>query len=199
METAEKKKFIDSVVEALRKAAIEMEELQVQAALGKAEARDSYEAAKKKFNSFLHESKGKMKKGMEKADDVHTKLDELRVQLNLGKAETKEAFQAQKKKLLLALHELKVKIKSNEQFKRVYAHLLIEMEAFQVLLEILEDKFDSGSAYAKSSFENGKKQFDVFIDNLKERYQKKDPSQWEHFSGELSEAFTHFKKAFSKP
>ncbi|MBT8256254.1 MAG: hypothetical protein KJO23_06920 [Bacteroidia bacterium] len=199
METAEKKKFIDSVVEALRNAAIEMEELQVQAALGKAEARDSYEKAKKKFNLFLHESKAKIKTGKEKVSDIHTKMDELRVQLNLGKAETKEAFEEQKKKLLLALHELKVKIKTNERLKRIYAILLIEVEAFMVLLEILDEKFESGAEAAKESFEKGKKRFNEFIESLKAKYGKKEPTQWEHFSGELSEAFTHFKQAFSKP
>lgn len=199
METAEKRKFIDSVVEALRKAAIEMEELQLQAALGKAEARDSYEQAKKKFNLFLHESKAKIKTGKEKVSDIHTKMDELRVQLNLGKAETIDAFRAQKKKLLIALHELKVKIKTNEDLRRIYAILLIEIEAFQVLLEILEDKFESGADIAKDSFEKGKQRFNTFIDDLKTKYGKKEPSKWEHLSGELSEAFTHFKQAFSKP
>ena len=199
MKTAEKTKFMDSVVAALRKAAIEMEELQLQTALGKAEARDGYEKAKKKFNLFLHESEAKIKKGKEKASDIHTKMDELRIQLNLGKAETIDSFRAQKKNLLLALHELKVKIKTNEKFKRIYAYLLIEIEAFSILLEILEDKFDSGSKSAKDAFEKGKKQFDLFIDDLKAKYGKKEPSKWEHFSGELSEAFTHFKQAFSKP
>ena len=199
MKTVEKRKFMDSVVEALRKAAIEMEELQLQTALGKAEARDSYEKAKKKFNLFLHESDAKIKKGKKKASDIHTKVDELRLQLNLGKVETIEAFRIQKKKLLLTLHELKVKIKTNEKFKRVYAYLLIEIEAFSILLEILEDKFESGSKSAKGAFEKGKKQFDEFIDDLKAKYGKKKPSKWEHFSGELSEAFTHLKQALSKP
>lgn len=199
METIEKKKFIDTVVEALRKSAIEMEEFQLQAALGKAEARDSYEKAKKKFNLFLHESRAKIKTGKEKVDDIHTKLDELRVQLNLGKADTIESFRAQKKKLLLALHELKVKIKTNESLKRIYAYLLIEIEAFNILLEILDDKFESGSKAAKASFEKGKNEFNRVIDNLKAKYRKKEPTKWEHFSGELSEAFTHFKHAFSKP
>ncbi|NNM22339.1 MAG: hypothetical protein HKO54_02200 [Flavobacteriaceae bacterium] len=199
METAEKRKFIDSVVKALRKAAIEMEELQLQTALGKSEAKDSYETAKKRFNLFLHESKAKIKTGKEKVNDLHTKMDELRVQLNLGKAENIEAFRAQKKKLKLALHELKVKIKTNEKFKRIYAYLLIEIETFNILLEIMEDEFEPGSKWAKESFEQGKEKFNTFIEDLKAKYGKKEPTKWEHFSGELSEAFTHFKHAFSKP
>lgn len=199
METTEKKQFIDTVVESLRKAAIEMEEFQVQAALGKAEARDSYEQAKKKLNLFLHDSKSKILAGKKKANEIHTKIDELRVQLNLGKAETMEAFQKQKKKLLLALHELEVTIKTNKTLKRVYAYLLIQIELFKVQLEFLEKKFDSGTESAKASFEKGKQEFDQFIENLKAKYSKEEPTKWDHFSGEVSEAFTHMKLAFNKP
>ena len=38
METTERIHYVDQVIEGLRKAAIELEELQVQATLGKAEA-----------------------------------------------------------------------------------------------------------------------------------------------------------------
>lgn len=50
----------DKIIAGLRKAADEMEELRVQIALGKLEARDLYEEKKKEFNRFLHEAKQKM-------------------------------------------------------------------------------------------------------------------------------------------
>ena len=68
--------FIDKIVEALRRAAIEMEELQVQATIGKAEAEDKYEEVKKKFNSFVHESKFRLKIGQEKASTAGRRLSE---------------------------------------------------------------------------------------------------------------------------
>lgn len=199
METLEKKKFIDTIAESLRKAAIEMEELQVQAALGKAEARDSYEVAKKKLNLFLHDSKSKIKSGKEKVHEIQAKIDELHVQLTLGKAETKEAFQIQKKKLLLALHDLEVTIKTNKDLKSIYAYLLIQIEMFKVQLEILEEKFDARSESAKDSFEKGKQEFNQFIEKMKAKYSKEELTKWEHFSEEVSEAFTHLKHAFVKP
>ena len=113
MKNTDNTHFMDKVVEALRKAAIEIEEFQVQAALGKAEAQDAYEGAKKHFNQFIHESKTKVREGKEQVNEINAKLDELRVQLALGKAETKEKFKEQKKLLLRSLHELEVKIKSN--------------------------------------------------------------------------------------
>jgi hypothetical protein len=199
MKENENSHLMDKVVEALRKAAVEMEEFQVKAALGKAEARDKYEETKKKFNLFVHESKSKVKSGKEKIDDLHTKLDELRVQLALGKAETLEVFRAQKKNLLSLLHQIEVKIKTNEKLRRSYAILLIEIEMFKVQLEILDEKFDEGKVEAKASFEKGKKEFEKFIDELKSRYARNDNKRWDHFQGEISEAFSHLKKAFKEP
>lgn len=199
METNENIRFTDKVVELLRNAAIELEELQLKAALGKAEAEDKYEEIKKKMNLFIHDSKSKIKAGKEKIDDIHTKFDELRVQLSLGKVETLEAFRAQKKKLLLAIHDLEVKIKTNETLNRAYAFVLIEIEKFKAQLEVLEDKFEKGKEGAKAAFEKGKDEFNQFVDKLKERFSKKEETKWEHFQSEVSTAFTHFKQAFKMP
>jgi hypothetical protein len=202
MKNKEDNQFIDKVIGALRKTAIELEEFRVQAALGKAEAQDKYEEIKKKFNLFIHESEHKVKGAKEKIDDLNTKFDELRVQLALGKAETKEVFQKQKKELLSTLHDIEVKIKTNETLNRMYALTLIEIEQFKIQLEILEQKFNKEKDEAKDTFEKGKKDFNAFIDKIKEKYGKKkeeEETKLGHFQNEISEAFHHFKKAFSKP
>jgi len=200
MEATENKKILDKVVDALRKAAIEIEEVQVQAALGKAEAMDKFEDVKQKFNTFVHDSKMKYDEGREKVDEVHAKIDELRVQLNLGKAETTEMFKEQKEKLLTALHELEVKIKTNETLNRIYSYVLIEIDMFKVQLEILENEYDERKESVKSSFEKGKNEFNQFIEDFKSKYSKKEEStQFEHFQSEVSEAFSHLKNAFKKP
>jgi len=199
METLENVHF-DKVVNALRTAAIELEELQVQAALGKAEASDKYEEIKKKFNMFIHESKFKYEVGREKMEELQTKFEELRVQLALGKAESIDAFKEQKKQLLGTIHEIEVKIKSNEKLNRVYAFMLLEFEKFKAQLELLEQRFDKGKDGATASFEKGKQDFNEFIEKMRTKYSnKKEETRWEHFQGEISEAFSHFKHAFSKP
>lgn len=198
MEKKEDTQFIDKVVKALRKAATEMEEFQVKADKGIVEAKDKYEEIKKKFNLFIEDSESKIIAGKEKIDDINTKFDELRVQLALGKAETIETFMEQKKQLLLTLHELEVKIKTNETLSRMYAFVLIEIEKFKVQLEVLEQKFDKRKEEAKISFEKGKQEFNQFIDRFKVKYsKKKEETKWEHFQSEISEAFTHFKLAFT--
>ena len=192
--------FVDNVIKALKKSATELEEFQVQAALGKAEAKENYEEVKKKFNQFIHDSEFKVKGLRENIDELHTKFDELRVQLALGKAETKDVFKKQKKQLLSTLHGIEVKIKTNDILQRMYAITLIEIEQFKIQLEMLEQKFNKkDKAEAKNTFEKGKKDFNSFINKLRGKYiEEKEESRFEHFQSEISEAFDHFKKAFSK-
>lgn len=200
MENNENSRLIDKVVDALRKAAIEMEEFQVKVALGKAEAEDKYEDIKKKFNSFIHDSKYKIKVGKEKVEDLHIKFDKLMVQLNLGKVETIEAFKAQKKEILKIIHEIEVEIKTNETLEKIYAFVLVEFEKFKTQLDILEEKLEHGKSNFKTSFEKGKTEFNKYVENLKSKYTKeKDETRWEYFQNEIGEAFAHFKQAFSKP
>ena len=200
MKTKQDINFVDKVIGALRKTAVELEEFQVQAALGKAEAQDKYEEVKKKFNLFLHEGEVKIIGVREKIEELNTKFDELRVQLALGKAETKEIFKKQKKQLLLTLHDIEVKIKTNEALTRLYAFTLIEIEQFKIQLEILEQRFNEDKSKAKDTFEKGKHDFNAFIDKFKGKYaKKKEETKLEHFQHEITEAFDHFKKAFSQP
>ena len=66
--------FVEKVIGALRKTAVELEEFQLKAALGKAEAQDKYEEVKKKFNLFIHDSEFKIKGVKEKIEDLNIKF-----------------------------------------------------------------------------------------------------------------------------
>ena len=198
MENIHQNQFIDKVIVALRKAAINLEEFQLKTALGKAEAKDKYEEVKKEFNLFIHDSEYKIKDVKENIEDLKAKFDELHIQLVLGKAETIDAFKKQKKQLLLTLHEIEVKIKNNKALNRIYALTLIEIEQFKIQLEILEEKYLNEKKETKSSFQKGKEEFNSFIDKITAKYsKKKEESKLEHFQNEIGEAFSHFKKAFS--
>jgi hypothetical protein len=198
MKTKNDLPFIDKVIESLRKSAVNLEEFQVKVALGKAEAKDKYEEVKKEFNLFIHDSEFKINGIKENMEELKAKFEELRVQLALGKAETIEIFKKQKKQLLLTLHEIEVKIKTNETLSRMYAVTLIEIEQFKIQLEILEKKYKTDKKETKESFGKGKSEFDNFIEKFRIKYgKKKEETKLEHFQNEISEAFVHFKKAFS--
>ena len=97
---AEQDEKLDSIVQQVK---TKVEELEVQLALGKAEAVDWLEREKKNIGTFLEKAKDAVEKaeniGEEKKEELLTKYEELQVQLALGKAETREAFETQKSKI----------------------------------------------------------------------------------------------------
>lgn len=100
------KHFGDNLVSAIKKAATELEEFQVQMSLGKAEAADKVNEVKSKFKSIIHEAKNKINSGDEKLKEVQGKLEHLELQLALGKAEAKDAFEEQKKKIKNTIYDI---------------------------------------------------------------------------------------------
>lgn len=95
----------------LRKSADKLEELQLQAALGKAELSQRLEEVKKDTLTHINRIKADANAlagiSKEKMEELQAKLQHLEVQLALGKAETKEELEKQKKNLADAMHKLK--------------------------------------------------------------------------------------------
>lgn len=102
----DKKHLTDSLISALKSTATNLESLQVQVSLGKAEAKDKLHEAKVKFKDLLHDAKNKMDKGHAKFNEVKGKIEHLEVQLALGKAEAKEALEEQKKDISHTIHDI---------------------------------------------------------------------------------------------
>jgi len=129
----------DSLVEAQR----ELDELTLQLALGKAEAKEKFEEVKKQFRFKLANLKNMLVKQtpMETYSDVITKLDDLEKRLNTGVVENKEMFVAQRKlirKSLLAFEdEIKRRLPNNLDAQ----HFGFEIENFKLKMEILRLRF----------------------------------------------------------
>jgi hypothetical protein len=204
METEEKKSVTEKIVSGYRAMLTEIEEWRVQAALGKAEAKDIYEESKKKFNLFLHESKAKLgvlkTKTESGVDQVKGAFEALQVQLALGKAESKEVFEEQSKKISKALHDLENSIKGNETTNEYYTKLRMEAEKFKIKLEILQLRYELKKLDVREDFEMKKQSFLQQLAETKERLLSKEEehgSRWEGFRDEMSEAFTKLKKVFA--
>lgn len=103
--------FGDKVASFLRNAATKMEELQLQAALGKAELSDKMEELKKDAKDSIHKLKSEVNSfvedNQEHIDKVKGKLEHLELQLALAKADTADELKEQKKKIEKAMRELK--------------------------------------------------------------------------------------------
>ena len=197
----QKTSFSDLLVEGMKKAALELDELRVQMTLGQYEARDLYERVKKDFSSHLHMAKtnlGKVKES-EEALKVINGIEHLQVQLALGIAETEETFAEQKKKLSHALSKLESTLKADPQFRTASAELYFQVEKFKMKLELLSLQFKLKKLKAEYNWDEKKAAYLRDLDQLKEKLKQKESAAKErfaHFQDEITEAFTHIKKAF---
>lgn len=195
----------DKIISGLRKAAVELEEFRVQAALGKAEAHDAYESAKKALNKYVHEVKGRFENAKLAADqksvELKTMFETLQVQLALGKADTKELFEAQVKKINKILGDIEVLIRKNKTAELYYAELQMEIEKFRIKLDILKLQFELRKIDVKEEFEARKREFSKALSDIKDNLLKRETkaeNTWENFKDEITDAYSHLKKVFVK-
>ena len=206
----ETKTLTEKMVNGFRKAANELEEFQLQFALGKAEAKDKYEDLKKKTTNLVHEAKLKVIKGKEHAEHLHQLFDELRVQLALGKAETTDAFEIQRKKINAKIHDIEVYIKTNPTLVKIHDALLPELEKIKVKLEILKVNYNLVRIVTNDSVAKRRKEMDKIMEDLQAsvsksaaaensayKHEPEEKSGWAHFSEEMGEAYKHLKAAFT--
>jgi hypothetical protein len=104
-----------------------IEELRVQASLGKADTKEKLEEQQKKITKKIAQLKAEISKVYdtlqvdvdsaservdEKLDEFHTRFDLIRIQLHLGKEETKEVWEQKKKEISAKLHQIKTNLEN---------------------------------------------------------------------------------------
>jgi hypothetical protein len=151
-----------------------IEDLEVQLALGKAEAEDWLEEEKMKFSAFIGRVKGAVDKAenirKEKKEELITKCEELQVQLALGKAETREAFETQKSKIDVAMKNFQKGVQTVDDelsdipglLENAGSQLISKLEAFEV-------QFELAKAESKGILEEKKKALSNQINKLKNK------------------------------
>jgi hypothetical protein len=194
------KKIGDKLISGLKKSATELEDFQVQLALGKAEAKDKYEELKKKFNSSIQRLKGKLGTAERKSvRNLVNDMEELQVQLALGKAETRDLFNEQKKKVFRAFNKLDKNLQVFPLLTETDEKLRHEMEMFRIKMELLDLHHALGAMDVKDKYEEKKKEIEQAIAKAKAKYaarraEARKKSNVRH--EELKEAYRHLKKAF---
>lgn len=203
MET-EEKTITDKIVEGFKKATVEIEEFQLQFALGKAEAKDVYEDVKGQFNLKIHDLKQKIHKLKDQvsgdADKFKAAFEELQLQLALGKADTKDLFEEQRRSILKALHKIETAIKENEVANAYYLKLLEEIEKFKIKLEILRLRYELKKYDVNSELEERKADLRKLMNEIRTKMEYKEREgkmQIQHFKDEIMQAYLHLKNVFN--
>lgn len=193
------KKIVDGINNALA----EIDELKVQLALGKAEAKDLYEINKKKFLSNIHEMENQFRelKKDETILPIVNAMESLRVQLALGKAETKELFEEQYTKINQALHQLESELKNNQTISENYARFNLELEKFKIKMNLFALHYKLTKITMLYDYELKKKELSEKLNKFNQQMiskQKEGLERWENFQDEIKEAYHHFKSAFKQ-
>jgi len=196
-----KETFTDKLINGLKNAATELEELRVQMALGKAEAKDIFEDLKKKFNGKLTELKCEYTKI--KSDKnvlpLITAFERLQALLVLGKAESREFFEDQVTKIRKELSAFEAELKKSDLLHFHAAEILLEVEKFKAKLELISLHFQLKKIITESDFQQKKIEFLHKMDEIKQNILEKESEakeKWSSFKKEIDEAYTHLKKAF---
>jgi uncharacterized protein YoxC len=178
-----------------------LEELELQMALGKAEARDAFKEEKKNFEKFLDKYKtqvhGVEDESLEHVHELNMKFANLLAKVNLKFPDTKRKFDKFKNESLHAIFELEVAMKAT------YGEVKPDMQA---RLDVFKDKLDAYRiqlAFAdykeEEKLQARKNELTDAINEIRDKLQEQEEAgtKLEHFVEDVSDSFEKMKKAFS--
>ncbi len=187
------------VSEKLLLAQQEIDELTVQLALGKVEAKDKFEEIKHTFRMYVIELKNFLTASQSAiTPEVKAELEELQVQLALGKAETKDLFEAQKRKIMQSINHLEDVFKKNWSTLQMPDFFSHEVEQFKLKMEILQLRFrlkgfDIRDEYRKK-MQAVRREIKRLATHAQDHIYTR-PERQGNFQHEISLAYKHLKNA----
>lgn len=189
----------DSIVNGLRKAATELEELQLQMALGKLEARDAFENLKKELHANTENLKISLQqvRNSNKLRPLVNTLEHLQVQLALGLADTKEQFEHQRKKIETSLHEFEKQLYEGSA-GNLMAEAHLEMEKLKSKMHLLALGYELKTLGLEQDITERRKEFEKKLIALRTKFslqEEKAGKEWKHFKQDMKNAFHELKSA----
>ncbi len=97
------KHIADGLINGLKKLVTKLEQLQVDATLGKAEAKDKIHEYRTEVKEFVRDAKLDALNGTGTIGNIKADIQDLEVQAHLGEMEAKEFFDHQKNKVVQAI------------------------------------------------------------------------------------------------
>jgi hypothetical protein len=183
------------------------DELRVQLHLGSKDLTDKFEEQKKEILNWSKETRASLESEASTASaEMRTKLEELEVQAALGKAETKEAILEQRKKLTSLIkdaNEASIKLMgdSKKNIREIAGKADSKFDEWHTRFDLLRLQITLGAAEASDEWKDKKEDLTKSIHQLESKIgeiSQETEEGWANFKGEISEAWTHVKKAFSK-
>jgi hypothetical protein len=193
------KDFIEIGKEKLEQAKLLFEELEVQVALGKAEAVELYEAEKKKFSAYLHDQQVKMRHEAKEAqqlfDAFEAKLDGFAGTLMNGHSNKATAFEKEKAAVLQQIFAIEAELK--EVYNKTGAVLRPSLDNFRNALDAYRIEFALITVENVDNILPKKEELraELFALQNKIKDSEQNDERFDHFKAEMETAFEHMKKA----
>lgn len=201
-ETTNQKPILVKIADQLLKDQQELDSLAVQFSLGKAEAKDKFEEAKKQIRKSIQEFKitidSEYKQSNEWTHSIDVKLMELESLLSKGMADSKEIFSEQKKGILKAIEGLESEIKKNSEVVKLTNYFTTSLEKAKLQMELFEKEMEGKKIALTELFKNEMKIAKEKITSISERLEEKKEDvklKAENFDDEIRLAYDHLKKA----
>lgn len=178
-----------------------LEELEVQMALGKAEAKDAFEGERKTLTTYLNKQKAQLKEtenvAIEHKKALLQSLEALEIQLGMELPSAKRKFDQQKKETLEKIYKLEFQLK--EAYGDVSHSLQDQLNDFKIKLDGYRVQLALGSIEDEEALVKRKSELQTEVDGLRVKLQAEAAAgdKIDHFVNEVSESFDHMKKAFS--
>lgn len=179
-----------------------LEELELQMALGKAEARDAIEREQKTFRKFINQQKSHIRHTTDAAEehrlDLSRKFNALEAVLSKDLPHSKRKFDAAKKQTLTAIYELEDQLKT--AYGDVNLSLQQQLDKFKTKLDGYRVKLALSNVEDEVQLQNRKVELQKAINSIQEKINEESEARGkvDHFVEEVSESFDHMKKAFSE-
>jgi hypothetical protein len=154
--SSSEKRFLVSVAENLLAAQQEIDDLMLQLALGKAEAKDKFEELKKDFKASMASLKLQVISFTDAGINSKTQdaIEQLENALEKPVANNLIEFEAQRTKLLALIEIIQDKVEEWLTSKQLSHEFINEFEKFKLKLEILNLKFTLKRFEVKDNFQN---------------------------------------------
>ncbi len=178
-----------------------LEELELQMALGKAEAKDAIEEEKKNFQHFLRQYKSQMDEvedgTLDHIKELNDKFAALAAKVNLPMPATKRKFDQYKKETLHAIYDLELAMK--EKYGEVNEELMVRLDAFKDRLDAYRIQLAFTEFQKEEELMERKNELLDAINEIRDKLQEKEEAgaRLEHFVEDISDSFEKMKKAFS--
>ncbi len=197
-----KKPFLVRIANRLVKDQQELDELALQLALGKAEANDKFEEAKKKMKKRVRKVtasvSSKFEQNTEWVQSLKGKLSDLAGHLGKGKAETPESFNEQKERILKGLNEVDHEIQQRPEASKLSRSFNVASEKIQLQMDLFEKKLGAEKKELTEEFheemDKAKKKIHSIASRIKEKKDDVD-EKLDEFGDDIRDSYDQLKKA----